>query len=84
VTRDEIRQQELSDFLRNQRGAYRSCRFRLPATNRRQTPGLRREEVTQLAGMSSTWYTSLEQKRPTGVSCGVLDNLARVLRLVDY
>jgi hypothetical protein len=34
-----------------------------------------------LAGVSATWYTWLEQKRPIGVSSGVLDNLARVLRL---
>jgi len=42
---------------------------------------LRREEVAQLAGVSATWYTWLEQKRPIGVSSGVLENLARVLRL---
>jgi transcriptional regulator with XRE-family HTH domain len=42
---------------------------------------LRREEVAQLAGMSATWYTWLEQKRPIRVSPSVLDNLARVLRL---
>jgi transcriptional regulator with XRE-family HTH domain len=37
--------------------------------------------VAQLAGVSATWYSRLEQKRPIGVSSGVLDNLARVLRL---
>src|SRR6202521_5332094 len=81
IRRDEIRRQELSDFLRNRRGRVTPSDVGLPATNRRRTPGLRREEVAQLAGMSATWYTWLEQKRPIGVSAGVLDNLARVLLL---
>jgi len=81
VTGDEIRRQELSDFLRNRRGRIAPADVGLPATNRRRTPGLRREEVAQLAGVSATWYTWLEQKRPIGVSSGVLDSLARVLRL---
>jgi transcriptional regulator with XRE-family HTH domain len=42
---------------------------------------LRREEVAQLAGISATWYTWLEQRRSIRVSAGVLDNLARVLKL---
>ena len=81
MAKDEIRRQELSDFLRNRRGRIAPADVGLPETNRRRTPGLRREEVAQLAGVSATWYTWLEQKRPIGVSSGVLDNLARVLRL---
>jgi transcriptional regulator with XRE-family HTH domain len=81
MTKDEIRRQELSDFLRNRRGRIAPADVGLRETNRRRTPGLRREEVAQLAGVSATWYTWLEQKRPIGVSSGVLDNLARVLRL---
>ena len=81
IRRDEIRRQELSDFLRNRRGRVTPSDVGLPATNRRRTPGLRREEVAQLAGMSATWYTWLEQKRPIGVSSSVLENLARVLLL---
>ena len=81
MTKDEIRRQELSDFLRNRRGRVAPADVGLPETNRRRTPGLRREEVAQLAGMSATWYTWLEQKRPIGVSASVLDNLARVLLL---
>jgi transcriptional regulator with XRE-family HTH domain len=81
MTRDEIRRHELSDFLRNRRGRIAPADVGLPATNRRRTPGLRREEIAQLAGMSATWYTWLEQKRPIGVSSGLLDNLARVLLL---
>jgi transcriptional regulator with XRE-family HTH domain len=81
MTRDEIRRQELSNFLRNRRGRIAPAEVGLPATNRRRTPGLRREEVAQLAGVSATWYTWLEQRRPIGVSSSVLDNLACVLRL---
>jgi transcriptional regulator with XRE-family HTH domain len=81
MTGDEIRRQELSDFLRNRRGRIAPADVGLRETNRRRTPGLRREEVAQLAGVSATWYTWLEQKRPIGVSSGVLDSLARVLRL---
>jgi transcriptional regulator with XRE-family HTH domain len=81
MTKDEIRRQELADFLRTRRERIVPADVGLPATNRRRTPGLRREEVAQLAGMSATWYTWLEQKRPIGVSPSVLDNLARVLQL---
>src|SRR5882757_8831587 len=48
---------------------------------RRRTPGLRREEVAQLAGLSVTWYTWLEQARDINVSDQVLDSLSRTLRL---
>src|SRR6202162_6195473 len=81
MTKDEIRRQELSDFLRTRRARIDPAEGGLPATNRRRTPGLRREEVAQLAGMSATWYTWLEQRRPISVSRGMLDNLARVLQL---
>jgi transcriptional regulator with XRE-family HTH domain len=81
MTRDEIRRQELSNFLRTRRARLSAADVGLPAATRRRTPGLRREEVAQLAGMSATWYTWLEQSRPISVSAEVLDNLARVLRL---
>jgi transcriptional regulator with XRE-family HTH domain len=81
MTKDEIRRQELSDFLRTRRSRIAPAEVGLPVTSRRRTPGLRREEVAQLAGVSATWYTWLEQKRPIGVSSSVLDNLARVLQL---
>jgi transcriptional regulator with XRE-family HTH domain len=48
---------------------------------RRRTPGLRREEVAELAGVSLTWYTWLEQGRRIAASPQVLDSLARALRL---
>ena len=53
----------------------------LPAGGRRRTPGLRREEVSQLAGVGLSWYTWLEQGRDITPSQGVLDALARVLDL---
>jgi transcriptional regulator with XRE-family HTH domain len=81
MTRDEVRRQELSNFLRTRRARVSPFDVGLSAAARRRTPGLRREEVAQLAGMSVTWYTWLEQARPISVSPEMLDNLARVLRL---
>jgi transcriptional regulator with XRE-family HTH domain len=51
------------------------------AASRRRTPGLRREEVAQLAHISATWYTWLEQGRGGAPSADVLDRLSRALRL---
>jgi transcriptional regulator with XRE-family HTH domain len=81
MNHDEIRRHELSDFLRTRRARISPANVGFPAAPRRRTPGLRREEVAQLAGMSATWYTWLEQRRPISVSPGMLDNLARVLQL---
>lgn len=53
----------------------------LPSGPRRRTPGLRREEVAQLAGVGVTWYTWLEQGRDINVSVQVLDAIARTLAL---
>ena len=55
----------------------------LPAGTRRRTPGLRREEVAQLAGMSVDYLTRLEQGRGPRPSESVLGALARALRLTD-
>jgi len=84
MRQDEIRRQELSDFLRTRRARISAAEVGLPTGPRRRTPGLRREEVAQLAGVSATWYTWLEQRRPIRASAGVLDNLARVLRLDPF
>lgn len=51
------------------------------ARGRRRTPGLRREEVADLIGVSTTWYTWLEQGRDIHVSSEVLENLARIFHL---
>ncbi len=53
----------------------------VPALGRRRVPGLRREEVAGLAGVSTVYYTRLEQGRATNPSDAVLEALARVLRL---
>jgi transcriptional regulator with XRE-family HTH domain len=71
----------LSDFLRTRRARIAPAAIGFPTAHRRRTPGLRREEVAQLAGMSATWYTWLEQRRAIRVSPGMLENLARVLQL---
>src|SRR5258708_38867214 len=81
MTHEEIRRHELSDFLRARRARISPADIGFPAAHRRRTPGLRREEVAQLAGMSATWYTWLEQRRAIRVSPGMLENLARVLQL---
>lgn len=72
---------ELADFLRHKRESLSPTSVGLPATNRRRTPGLRREEVAALAGVGLTCYTWLEQGRDIGVSSQFLDRLAKVFQL---
>ena len=73
--------QELGDFLRAHRARLSPASLGLPATGRRRTPGLRREEVAQSCGMSATWYTWLEQGRDVSASPPALASLARALQL---
>ena len=75
------RQHELAEFLRNRRARLSPEQVGLPRGTRRRTPGLRREEVAMLAGVSPEWYTWLEQGRDINVSMQVLESLARVLQL---
>lgn len=75
------RREQLADFLRTRRAAVKPEQAGLPAGGRRRTPGLRREEVAQLAGVGLSWYTWLEQGRDVRPSPQVLDALARALRL---
>ncbi|QJD86054.1 helix-turn-helix transcriptional regulator [Cohnella herbarum] len=77
----QTRLQALSQFLKAQRAKLTPQSVGLPEGSRRRTPGLRREEVAQLAGVSHTWYTWLEQGRDIKVSSSVLDNVAMALRL---
>lgn len=73
---------ELADFLRHARSAVDPQRAGLPADGRvRRVPGLRREEVALLAGVSTDYYTRLEQGRRITPSEGVLDAIARALDL---
>jgi transcriptional regulator with XRE-family HTH domain len=72
---------ELAQFLRSRRERIMPEHVGLPAGPRRRTPGLRREEIAVLAGLSPTWYTYLEQGRDIRPSPEVLESLARVLHL---
>src|SRR4051812_50119572 len=74
---------ELGDFLRSRRARIQPQEVGLPGHGRRRVPGLRREEVAQLAGVSVDYYIRLEQGRGTSVSDAVLDAVARVLLLDD-
>ncbi|MFC8512247.1 helix-turn-helix transcriptional regulator [Streptomyces sp. NPDC057257] len=74
---------ELADFLRRGRARLDPSDVGLTAGARRRTPGLRREEVAQLAGMSVDYYTRLEQSRGPRPSRQMLTALARALRLTD-
>ena len=74
---------ELGEFLKARRARVTPEEVGLPAGGRRRTPGLRREELAQLAGVGVTWYTWLEQGRPIKVSVQVLDAVAATLRLSD-
>lgn len=78
---DYERRQELADFLRTRRARLSPEDVGLPHGHRRRTPGLRREEVAQLANTSASWYTSLEQGRDVHPSEQVLECLAQALRL---
>jgi transcriptional regulator with XRE-family HTH domain len=77
------RRAELGEFLRARREALQPADVGLPTGSRRRTPGLRREEIALLAGVSVTWYTWLEQGRRINASRDVLLALARALRLDD-
>ncbi|MEV7886051.1 helix-turn-helix transcriptional regulator [Streptomyces sp. NPDC002817] len=72
---------DLGDFLRTRRARIQPEEVGLPSHGRRRVPGLRREEVAQLAGVSVDYYIRLEQGRGPSVSDAVLDAVARVLRL---
>src|SRR5215470_7703713 len=72
---------ELGDFLRSRRERLTPKAVGLPLGRRRRTPGLRREEVAELAGIGVDWYIRLEQGRSVSPSVTTVDALARALRL---
>jgi transcriptional regulator with XRE-family HTH domain len=75
---------ELGDFLKSRRAALRPEDVGLvPHPTRRRVSGLRREELALLAGVSITHYTRLEQGRAGNASDGLLEALARTLRLTE-
>lgn len=81
MNNEEHRYKELADFLKTRRAKISPSQAGLPSAAHRRTPGLRREEVAQLAGIGITWYTWLEQGRDIHVSAQVIESLSRVLLL---
>jgi transcriptional regulator with XRE-family HTH domain len=77
------KRRELGEFLKSRRARLRPDDLDLPSFGRRRVPGLRREELAQLAGVSVDYYVRLEQGRAGQPSEGVLDALGRALRLDD-
>ncbi|WP_310726281.1 helix-turn-helix transcriptional regulator [Streptomyces sp. N2A] len=78
-----MNRRDLAGFLRSRRERITPADVGLPAGPRRRTPGLRREEVAQLAFISTEYYARLEQARAPHPSREVLAQLARALRLSD-
>lgn len=72
---------EVREFLTSRRARINPEQAGLPAAGQRRVPGLRRSEVAALAGMSVEYYAKLERGSLAGVSAGVLDAIARALRL---
>ncbi|AKU18609.1 helix-turn-helix transcriptional regulator [Luteipulveratus mongoliensis] len=72
---------ELGEFLKIRRAAISPEEAGLVSYGARRVPGLRREEIAQLAGVSPTYYTRLEQSASHNASDGVIDSLARALSL---
>ncbi|GHO46181.1 helix-turn-helix transcriptional regulator [Ktedonospora formicarum] len=75
------RRQTLANFLRERRARISPADVGLPTGMRRRTPGLRREEVAQLANIGTSWYVWLEQGRDVHPSAQVLESLAQALKL---
>ncbi|MGF7237824.1 MAG: helix-turn-helix transcriptional regulator [Frankia sp.] len=80
---DRVDRGELAAFLRHRRGRVQPADVGLPVGPRRRTPGLRRQEVAQLAGMSVDYYIRLEQGRGPHPSPQMLGAISRALRLSD-
>jgi transcriptional regulator with XRE-family HTH domain len=79
-----IRHEELGKFLVSRRTRLRPESCGLPSMrSRRRTPGLRREDVSSIAGISTAYYTWIEQGRPFDISIDVLYAIAGALKLSD-
>ncbi|UYG04437.1 helix-turn-helix transcriptional regulator [Halomonas sp. LR3S48] len=76
-----IRRSEIATFLRIRRARLQPEQVGLPRGARRRTPGLRREEVAELAGISTEWYAWLEQMRDVHPSMDTLQRIAGALKL---
>lgn len=78
-----IRTGELGDFLRSRRARLTPDDVGLASYGARRVPGLRREELAMLAGVSVTYYTRLEQGQSVNASASVIDAISRALCLDD-
>src|SRR5919107_5142806 len=72
---------DLGAFLRSRRARLTPEHVGLASYGARRVPGLRREELAQLAGVSATYYTRLEQGQSTHASESVIEAIARALQL---
>jgi transcriptional regulator with XRE-family HTH domain len=77
----ELHRKQLTELLKKCRARSSPAEMGLPVQSRRRTPGLRREDVAALAGVSVTWYTWLEQARDIKVSADVLERISSTLRM---
>ena len=80
-TRSFEQRHAFGDFIRAQREKVTPAAAGLPPGTRRRTPGLRREELAQLCGLSTTWFTWIEQGRDVSASPQALARLAGALEL---
>ncbi len=78
---EATRRRELADFLKTKRASISAADAGFYTNSRRRTPGLRREEVAELADIGITWYTWLEQSREIRVSAQVIEKIAFALKL---
>jgi transcriptional regulator with XRE-family HTH domain len=78
---EKERREALGAFLRTRRARLQPTDVGLPVRPRRRTPGLRREDVAELANIGVSWYTLLEQGQDVHPSRQVLESLAQALRL---
>jgi transcriptional regulator with XRE-family HTH domain len=81
VTRSREQRRAFGEFIRAQREKVAPAAVGLPQGGRRRTPGLRREELAQLCGLSTTWFTWIEQGRDVSASPQALARLAGALKL---
>jgi transcriptional regulator with XRE-family HTH domain len=81
---DQERREKLRAFLMYQRSRFSPEEVGLPEVRRRRVPGLRRQEVAELVGVSEDWYRWFESGRPVSVSTRLLAHLSDVLRLNAY
>lgn len=76
-----VKNTELSQFLRSRRARVKPERPPSAGPERRRTPGLRREEVAAMLGISTEWYTKIEQGRVSTLSERIVNALGKALQL---